>query len=156
MWHVLTFSNYTWSWTQISEVEWDTQEETQPLDWHSDSLTFVARSHHCYYALTMTNNTTNDALVNWVVLWTLTHPVPLLKALRLLIQLRNGCWVTDLCPTGLHFLSLGRMEESQESTFLDNRAPIQIWIISSRTIIPIVDPKLVFHVCLRVTQSTAG
>ena len=29
MWHVLTSSKYTWSWKQIPEVEWDTQEETQ-------------------------------------------------------------------------------------------------------------------------------
>ena len=31
MWHVLTSSKYTWSRKQIPEVEWDTQEETQPL-----------------------------------------------------------------------------------------------------------------------------
>ena len=31
MWHILTSSKYTWSWKQIPEVEWDTQE-TQPLE----------------------------------------------------------------------------------------------------------------------------
>ena len=32
MWHVLTSSKYTWSRKHILEVEWDTQEETQPLE----------------------------------------------------------------------------------------------------------------------------
>ena len=32
MWHVLTSSKYTWSRQQIPEVEWDTQEEIQPLE----------------------------------------------------------------------------------------------------------------------------
>ena len=31
MWHFLTSSKYTWSQRQIPEVEWDTQEEIQPL-----------------------------------------------------------------------------------------------------------------------------
>ena len=66
---------------------------------HTGSLTFVARSHHCHQALAMINNATNDLLANWIVLWTLTYLVLLVKALRLLIQLRNGRWVTDLCPT---------------------------------------------------------
>ena len=47
----------------------------------------------------MINNATNDSLVNWIVLWTLTHPVLLVKAMRLLVQLWNGHWVKDLCPT---------------------------------------------------------
>ena len=47
----------------------------------------------------MINNATNDSLVNWIVLWTLTHPVLLVKTLRLLVQLRNGRSVIDLCPT---------------------------------------------------------
>ena len=66
---------------------------------HTDSLTFVARSHFCHQALAMISNATNDSLANWIVLWTLTYPVLLVKALRLLIQLQNGRWVTDLCPT---------------------------------------------------------
>ena len=66
---------------------------------HTDSLTFVARSHYCHQALAMINNATNDSLSNWIVLWTLTYPVLLVKALRLLIQLQNGRWVTDLSPT---------------------------------------------------------
>ena len=61
---------------------------------HTDSLTFVARSHHCHQALAMINNVTNDSLVYWIILWTLT------------IQF---CW-------------------SKESTLLDKRAPIRIWI----------------------------
>ena len=32
MWHFLTSSKYTWSRKQIPEVEWDIQEEIQPLD----------------------------------------------------------------------------------------------------------------------------
>ena len=36
---------------------------------HTDSLTFVARSHHCHQALAMINNATNDSLANWFVLW---------------------------------------------------------------------------------------
>ena len=64
---------------------------------HTDSLTFVARSHHRHQALAMINNATNVSLVNWIVLWTLTHPILLIKALRLLIQLQNSRWVTDLC-----------------------------------------------------------
>ena len=54
---------------------------------HTDLLTFVDRSHHCHQALAITNNATNDSLVNWIVLWTLTYPVLLVKALKLLIQL---------------------------------------------------------------------
>ena len=37
---------------------------------HTDSLTFVARSHHCHQALAMINNATNVSLANWIVLWT--------------------------------------------------------------------------------------
>ena len=37
---------------------------------HTDSLTFVARSHHCHQALAMINNATNDSLANWIVLRT--------------------------------------------------------------------------------------
>ena len=70
---------------------------------HTDLLTFAARSHHCHQAFAMINNATNDSLANWIVLWTLTYLVLLVKALRLLIQLRNGCWVTDLCPTQTAF-----------------------------------------------------
>ena len=95
---------------------------------HTGSLTFVARSYHCHQALAMINIATNDSLANWIVLWKLTYPVLLVKALRLLIQQRNGRWMTDLCPTRQHFLSLRWVQESQESTLLDNRAPIQIWI----------------------------
>ena len=73
-------------------------------NWHTESLTFVARSHHCHQqALAMINNATNDSLANWIVLWTLTYPVLLVKALGLLIQLRNGRWVTYLCPTPTAF-----------------------------------------------------
>ena len=39
---------------------------------HTDSLTFVARSHHCHQALVMINNATNDSLVDWIILWALT------------------------------------------------------------------------------------
>ena len=66
-------------------------------NYHTKSLTLVARFHHCHQALAMINNATNDSLVNWIVLWTLTHPILLVKALRLLIQLLYGRWVTDLC-----------------------------------------------------------
>ena len=64
---------------------------------HTDTLTFVARSHHCHQALAMINNATstsaaNDSLVNWIVLWTRTHPILLVKALRPLIQLQ---WLSD-------------------------------------------------------------
>ena len=72
---------------------------------HTDSLLSVARSHHCHQALTMINNATNDSLASWIVLWILTYPVLLVKAMRLLVHLRNGSWVTDLCPTQLPFLS---------------------------------------------------
>ena len=68
-------------------------------NWHTDSLTFVAWSHLCLQALAMINSASNDSLANWIVLWTLTYPVLLVKALRLLIQLQNGRWVTGLCPT---------------------------------------------------------
>ena len=105
MWHVLTSGRYTWSPKQFPKVEWNIQEETQPLEL-PHRLTFVARYNHCYQALPMINNATNDSLANCIVSWTLTYPVLLVKALRLLMQLRNGCWVTDLCPTRLHFLSL--------------------------------------------------
>ena len=39
---------------------------------HTDSLTFVAKSHHCHQVLAMINNATctNDSLANWIVLWT--------------------------------------------------------------------------------------
>ena len=49
---------------------------------HTDLLTFVAKSHHCHQALAMINNATNDSLANWIVLWTLTYPVLLVKALK--------------------------------------------------------------------------
>ena len=39
---------------------------------HTDSLTFVASSHHCHQALVMINNATNDSLVDWIILWALT------------------------------------------------------------------------------------
>ena len=39
---------------------------------HTDSLTCVARSHHCHQALAMINNATNVSLVDWIILWTLT------------------------------------------------------------------------------------
>ena len=47
---------------------------------HTDTLTFVARSHHCHQALAMITNATstsaaNDSLVNWIVLWTRTHSI---------------------------------------------------------------------------------
>ena len=34
---------------------------------HTDSLTFIARSHFCHQALAMINNATNDSLANWIV-----------------------------------------------------------------------------------------
>ena len=68
-------------------------------NYHTDLLTFVARSHHSHQALAIINDATNDSLANWIVLLTLTYPVLLVKALRLLIQLQNCRWVTDLCPT---------------------------------------------------------
>ena len=98
MWHVLTSSKYTWSRKQIPEVEWDTQEETQPLEL-THGLTHIC----CQQALAMINTATNDSLANLIVLWILTYPVLLVKALRLFIQLRNGHWVTDLCPTPTSF-----------------------------------------------------
>ena len=55
---------------------------------YTDSLAFLARFHHCHQALAMINNATNDSLANWIVLWTLTYPVLLVKTLRLLIQLQ--------------------------------------------------------------------
>ena len=39
---------------------------------HTDSLTFVARSHQCQQALAMINNATIDSLVDWIILWALT------------------------------------------------------------------------------------
>ena len=39
---------------------------------HTDSLTFVASSHHCHQALAMINIATNDSLVDWIILWALT------------------------------------------------------------------------------------
>ena len=97
LWHVLTFSNYTWSRKQIPEVEWGTQEETQPLELPHrlthiccqipSSSPGIRYDQQCYQWFTG----------NWIVLWTLTHPILLVKALRLLIQLRNSRWVTDLC-----------------------------------------------------------
>ena len=70
---------------------------------HTHSLTFVARSHHCHQAFAMINNATNDSLAIWIVLLTLTYPVLLVQVPRLLIQLRNGRWVTDPCPTRTAF-----------------------------------------------------
>ena len=49
---------------------------------HTDLLLFVARSHHCHQALVMVSYATSDSLVNWIVLWTLTHPILLIKAMR--------------------------------------------------------------------------
>ena len=82
---------------QIPEVEWDTQE-TQPLELThglchiccqipplSPSLIF---GQQCYQWFTR----------KWIVLWLLTYLVLLVKALRLLIQMRNSRWVTDVCP----------------------------------------------------------
>ena len=37
---------------------------------HTDSLTFLAKYHHCHQALAMINNATNDSLANWTVLCT--------------------------------------------------------------------------------------
>ena len=104
---------------------------------HTDSLTFVARSHHWHQSLTMINNATNDSLANWIVLWTLTYPVLLVKALRLLIQSQNGRWV----QLSLHFLSLRWMYERQEIILFDNKAPIQIWIWWWRIVIKTAEAK---------------
>ena len=102
-WHVLTFSNYTWSRKQIPEVEWDTQEETQPLELlhrlthiccqissPSPGLSF---DQQCYQWFTGRLNYFMDTY----------HPILLVKALRLLIQLQNGHWVTNSCPTQMAF-----------------------------------------------------
>ena len=57
-----------------------------------------------------------------------TYPVLLVKALRLLIQLRNFRWVTDLCPTLITFSVTQMGVRKSRKHILDNRAPIQIWI----------------------------
>ena len=51
----------------------------------------------------------------------------LVKALRVLVQLRNGRRVTDWCPTSAAF-SVTKTDVIQENTLLNNRAPIQIII----------------------------
>ena len=103
MWHILTSSKYTWSPKQIPEIERDTQEETQPLEL-THRLTHVccqipplspaglSYDQQCYQWFTGKLNCFMD-----------TYPVLLVKPLRLLIQLRNGHWVTDLCPTPTAF-----------------------------------------------------
>ena len=83
---------------------------------------FVAGSHHCHQALAI-NNASNDSLANWIVLWTLAYPVLLVKALRLLIQLRKGRWVTDLCPT-LTAFSVTQMDVRKSRKHIT----WQIWI----------------------------
>ena len=92
---------------------------------HTESLTCVARSHHCHQALAMINNATNDSLANWIVLWT-----PILFCWS---KHWFSCEMVVECQICVqprqHFLSLIRAQGSQESTQLDNRAPIQIWIL---------------------------
>ena len=95
--HVLTFSNYTWSRKQIPEVEWDTQEETQQLE----SPHRVA--HICCQIPSLSPGLSYDQqCCQWFTgrfnyFMGTCHPILLVKALRLLSQLRNGHWVTDLC-----------------------------------------------------------
>ena len=50
----------------------------------------------------------------------------LVKALRLLIQLGNGRWVTDLCPTVIAFSATqtGVRKSRKHLILLDDRAPI--------------------------------
>ena len=77
MWHTLTSSKYTWSQKQIRFQKLNEIHKRRFSHWncHTDSLTSVARSHHCHQALAMINNATNDSLANWIVLWTLTYQV---------------------------------------------------------------------------------
>ena len=111
---------------------------------HTDSLTFVARSHLCHQALAMIKNATNDSLANWVLLWTLTYPVLMHRnkpniTYLLILFCWSRHWIYSFSckmviewqiyvQPWLHFLSLRWMWESQENILLDNRAPIQIWI----------------------------
>ena len=124
---ILTFSKYTWSRKHIPEVEWDTQEETQPLELphrlahiccQIQSLSpSLSDDQQCYQWFTGKLNCFMD-----------TYPVLLVKALRLLIQLRNGRWVTDLCPTPTAFSVTQMGVRKSRKHIWDNRAPIQIWI----------------------------
>ena len=127
MWHIPTSSKYTWSRKQIPEVEWDTQEETQPLELPhrlahiccqipslSPSLSY---DQQCYQGFTGKLNGFMD-----------TYRVLLVKALKLLIQLRIGRWVTDLCPTPTAFSVTQMGVRKSRRHILENRDPIQIWI----------------------------
>ena len=102
MWYILTSSKYTWSWKQIPEVEWDKQEETQPLE-----LPYRL-AHICCQIPSLSPSLSYDQqCYQWSTgrlnCFMETYPVLLVKALRLCIQLQNGRWVTDLCPTPTAF-----------------------------------------------------
>ena len=129
-----------WSRKQIPEVEWDTQEGTQPLELPhrlahiccqipslSPSLSY---DQQCYQWFTGKLNCFMD-----------TYPVLLVKALRLLIQLRNGHWVTDLCPALTAFSIIQMGVRKSRKHILDNRAPIQIWIWCGKTVIKTAEAK---------------
>ena len=101
MWYVLTSSKYTWT-HKTDSRKWMRYAGWDPVShWnhHTDWLTFPSLSpglsydQQCYHW----------SLVNWIVLRALTHPVLLVNAPRLLVQLRNGYWVIDLCPTPTAF-----------------------------------------------------
>ena len=128
MWYILTSSKYTWSWKQIPEVEWDTQEQTQPLELPHRLAHFFARSHHCHQALAMINNAT---MIHWQIELCYGHlPIQFWWprhwgysfSCKMVVE-----WQIYVQPW-LHFLSLRWMSEGQENILLDNRALIQIWI----------------------------
>ena len=80
---------------------------------HTDSLTFVAKSHHCHQALAMINNATNNSLANWTVLWT-----PIQFCWSKHWGYSFSCKMVVYVQPRQHFLSLRWVQESQESTFL--------------------------------------
>ena len=96
-----------------------------PWNCHTDSLTFVAKSHHCHQAVAMINNDTNDSLANWIVLWT---PIQFCWSKLWGYSFSWEMIVTDLCPTLTAFSATHMGVRKSRKHIVDNRALIQIWI----------------------------
>ena len=89
IWHVHTSGTYVWLW-KTDYRNWRTYaggESVSHGNRHTYLLTFVARSlHHCHLALAIIDNVTTDSSVNWIASLAPTHPVLLVKALRLVFS----------------------------------------------------------------------
>ena len=118
---------YTCSRKQIPEVEWNKQE-TQPLELPH------RLAHICCQIPSLSPVPSYDQqCYQWFTgkLHCFMDTCPSTSAGESTESTNSAAkwsWVKDICPTRLHFLSLRRMWVSQESTSLDNRAPIEIWI----------------------------